>query len=169
MAEPPPGLVIRAAATADVPALCALANEPGYRWGTLRLPFESLEETSRRFARMGPEDHLLLAELDGEVLGDAGLYRQRGRRRHVAGLGIGVRDAWQRRGIGTALLTAAINLADNWLDLRRLELTVFADNVAAIALYTRFGFVREGEQRAFAFRDGSYVDALFMARLRGLP
>ena len=50
MAEPPPGLVIRAATAADVPALCSLANEPGYRWGTLRLPFRP----SRRPAAGSP-------------------------------------------------------------------------------------------------------------------
>ena len=144
MAEPPPGLVIRAAATADVPALCALANEPGYRWGTLRLPYQSVEETGRWFAGLGPNDHLLVAVLDGEVVGNAGLHRQRGRRHHVGVLGMGVRDALQRRGIGTALLAAVVDLADNWLDLRRLELTVFVDNAAGIALYTRFGFVQEG-------------------------
>ena len=151
------------------PALCALANEPGYRWGTLRLPFGTIEEAGRRFAELGPNDHTLVAVLDGEVVGDAGLHRQRGRRAHVGLLGMGVRDALQRRGIGTALLAAVIDLADNWLDLRRLELTVFVDNAAGIALYSRFGFVQEGRLAAYAYRDGRYVDALAMARLRGLP
>lgn len=168
MAEPPPGLVIRAAATADVPALCALGNEPLYRRGTLRLPYETMEEGARRFAAQTANDHLLVAVLDDTVAGVAGLHRQHGRRAHVGVIGLGVRDALQRRGIGSALLAAVVDLADNWLDLRRLELTVFTDNVAGIALYTRFGFVQEGTLRAFAYRDGSYVDALTMARLRGL-
>jgi putative acetyltransferase len=159
-------LVIRATATADVPALCALANDPGYRWGTLRLPYQTVEETARWFSGLTPGDHALVAELDGEVVGNAGLHRQRGRRQHVAVLGMGVRDAVRCRGIGSALLAALIDLADNWLDLRRLELTVFHDNAAAIALYGRNGFVTEGVLRSYAFRDGSYVDALMMARLR---
>jgi putative acetyltransferase len=168
MAAAPPGLVIRATTTADVPALCALANEPGYRGGTLRLPYQTVEETGRWFAALGPNDHPLVAVLDGEVVGNIGLHRQRGRRFHVGVLGMGVRDSLQRRGIGTALLAAVVDLADNWLDLRRLELTVFVDNPAGIALYTRFGFVREGVLRAYAYRAGAYVDALTMARLRGL-
>ena len=81
-------------------------------------------------------------------------------------MGIGVRDSVRRRGVGTALLRAILELADNWLDLRRLELTVFADNEPAIALYERHGFVREGLMSAYAFRDGSYVDTLLMARVR---
>jgi putative acetyltransferase len=160
-------LVIRATATADVPALCALANDPGYRWGTLRLPYQTVEETARWFSGLTHGDHALVAVLDGEVVGNAGLHRQRGRRQHVAVLGMGVRDALCRRGIGSALLLAMIDLADNWLDLRRLELTVFTDNAPAIALYERHGFVPEGALREYAFRDGSYVDALMMARLRG--
>ena len=63
-------------------------------------------------------------------------------------------------------MAAMVDLADNWLDLRRLELTVFADNEAGIALYTRFGFVQEGLLRCYAYRGGQDVDALAMARLR---
>ena len=62
-----------------------------------------------------------------------------------------------------------MDLADNWLGLRRLELTVFVDNDTAIRLYERSGFVREGVLRAYAFRDGRFVDVLAMARLRGIP
>ena len=76
-----------------------------------------------------------------------------------------VRDDWQRRGVGSALMRAALDLADRWLNYRRLELTVYTDNVAALELYRKFGFVIEGTHRDFAFRDGLYVDAYTMARL----
>ena len=76
-----------------------------------------------------------------------------------------VRDDRQGRGVGTALMTAAIELADRWLNLQRLELSVYTDNLAAMALYRKFGFSIEGTCRAYAFRDGEYVDAYMMARL----
>jgi putative acetyltransferase len=77
-----------------------------------------------------------------------------------------VRDDWQGKGVGTALMEAALDLADNWLNLKRLELTVYADNAAGIALYEKFGFEIEGTHRCFAFRNGEYVDACSMARIR---
>lgn len=75
-----------------------------------------------------------------------------------------VRDDWQRRGVGTALLSAAVDLADNWIGYARLELTVYADNAAAVALYRKFGFEVEGTARRYALRDGRFVDAFMMAR-----
>ena len=76
-----------------------------------------------------------------------------------------VRDDRQGRGGGTALLEAGIELADGWINYQRLELSVHTDNVGAVHLYRKFGFVIEGTCRAFAFRDGSNVDAYQMARL----
>ena len=51
-----------------------------------------------------------------------------------------VREDWQGKGVGTKLLEVALDLADNWLGLTRLDLRIFTDNGAAIALYRRFGF-----------------------------
>jgi putative acetyltransferase len=63
-------------------------------------------------------------------------------------------------------MRASVDLADNWLNLRRLELEVYTDNEAAIRLYERFGFEREGTLRQYAYRNGRYVDSYLMARLR---
>lgn len=79
---------------------------------------------------------------------------------------MGVRDDWAGKGVGSALMAAALDLADNWLNLHRIELTVFVDNEAALALYRKFGFVEEGRARDYAFRQGRYVDVFYMARVR---
>lgn len=103
-----------------------------------------------------------------EIVGQLGLqtFPNRPRRKHAGAVGMAVHDEWQGRGAGTALLSAAIDLADNWLGLTRLELDVFTDNGRAIALYEKFGFSVEGTLRRFAFRGGAYVDAYLMARLK---
>src|SRR5207248_8639625 len=56
-------------------------------------------------------------------------------------------------------------LADGWLNYQRLELSVYTDNLAAMHLYRKFEFAIEGTCRAYAFRDGGYVDAYQMARM----
>jgi L-phenylalanine/L-methionine N-acetyltransferase len=164
--RPNPDFLIRAARPSDVEAITALVNLPGFRRGTLRLPYQSITETARRFSDANPNSQGLVAELNGEIVGEIGLMRQGGRRAHVASIGMGVHDAYAGRGIGSALMAAVIDLADNWLNLRRLELTVFVDNEPALALYRKFGFAVEGTHTDFAFRDGRFVDAFAMARLK---
>ena len=63
-------------------------------------------------------------------------------------------------------MTAALDLADNWLQFTRIELTVYTDNAAALALYKKFGFEIEGTHKQFAFRNGTYIDSYSMARVR---
>ena len=77
-----------------------------------------------------------------------------------------VHKDYQNRGIGRALLQEAVNLADNWLMLIRLELTVFTDNERAIHLYESMGFQREGIRRKAAVRNVFYMGEVAMARCR---
>jgi putative acetyltransferase len=157
---------VRAAELSDAEALTRIyAGRDAYSQ-TLQLPLQSLEVWRKRLAHNDDTQHTLVATVAGEVVGNLGLTRfTRPRRAHVGEIGMGVRDDWQGKGVGSALLTAVLDLADNWLGLRRIELTVHADNAPAIALYRKFGFEVEGTHRAYAIRDGIYVDSLSMARL----
>lgn len=164
------GFRIRAASPGDAEAIASLHNLPGYRYGTLRTPYHTTEEIRRYLESPSAGGHRLLADLDGRVIGDIGLTPAANpRRRHAASIGMGVHDDFSGRGVGSALMAAALDIADNWLDLSRIELTVFADNDSALRLYERKGFVREGLFRDFAFRDGRYVDAYSMARFKARP
>jgi putative acetyltransferase len=164
---PPPDLLIRAACPQDAEAVAELMNLSGFRYNTLRLPYNRPDEIRRRLEAAVADDRTLLAFSDGKMVASGDLRRFAGRRAHAGTLGMGVHDAWRGRGIGTALLAELINLADRWLGLRRLELTVYVDNVPALALYRRFGFAIEGTHRGYAFRDGALADAYTMARLAG--
>ena len=159
-------IVIRRAEPGDAEAIYSTFCGPKAIAGTLQLPYPSVEKWHKRLAEFPPDDHLLVATIAGEVVGNLGLHTPKSaRRRHVGEIGMAVRDDRQGRGVGGALMTAAIDLADRWLNLQRLELSVYSDNLAAMALYRKFGFTIEGTCRAYAFRDGQYVDAYLMARL----
>jgi putative acetyltransferase len=136
--------------------------------GTLQMPFPRAEMWRERLSEPPEGLYSLVACLDEEVVGEISLHTSptRWRMRHVGGIGMAVRDDWQGKGVGTALMKAALDLADNWLNLTRIELSVYVDNAPAIALYKKFGFEVEGTLRHFAFRNGGYVDAYSMARLK---
>jgi len=161
-------ITIRRAEPSDYEAVRHIYEGPRAVWGTLQMPFPSAEMWRKRLAEP-PEGMVhLLACAENEVVGQLGLHTfpQSPRRRHVGDIGMAVRDDWQGKGVGTALMQAAVDLADRWLNLIRLELDVYTDNEPAIRLYKKFGFTIEGTRVAFAFRDGQYVDTHLMARLR---
>ena len=161
-------ITIRAAEPGDFEAIREIMTQPKAQAQTLQLPYASLEMWKKRISETAPGDHVLVAEFDGNVVGNLGLHSmaKSARRRHVGYLGMSVHDAWHRKGVGGSLMESAIDLADNWLQYSRLELTVYVDNASAIALYKKFGFEIEGTHKRYAFRDGKFVDAHFMARLR---
>jgi putative acetyltransferase len=162
-------ITIRCTEPNDYAALLHIYAGPKVVWGTLQMPFPSAEQWRKRLAEP-PEGlfGLVACIEDNEVVGQINLntFPQRPRRRHVGQIGMAVRDDWQGKGVGTALLRAAIDLADKWLNLTRLELEVYTDNAPAIRLYEKFGFSIEGTLVDFAFRDGRFVDTYMMARLR---
>jgi len=168
-------VTIRRITTDDADAFAAMLANPEVYPHLLQMPFGSGEQWRTRLAGLatpGSADVLLVAVNEaGELVGGAGLHPAGGsmRRRHAMSLGMQVQPAWQGQGVGSQLLAALIDYADNWLGLLRLELDVYADNAKAQALYRRFGFVEEGVHRCHAMRGGVYVDTLSMARLNPAP
>ncbi|MBN3817064.1 GNAT family N-acetyltransferase [Paraburkholderia sp. Se-20369] len=160
-------ITIRHSETHDFDAIRQIAAHPDVYRNTLQAPFPSLEKWQKRLEAALERGFSLVAVVDGEVIGHLGLHPEPNpRRSHVAGFGMMVRASHHGRGIGGRLLAAAIDLAENWLNVTRIELTVFADNQPAIALYEKHGFRTEGTSPDFALRDGEYVTVLHMARLR---
>jgi putative acetyltransferase len=85
---------------------------------------------------------------------------------HSAHLVMMVSPVYWGLGICSQLMTAVLDLAENWLNLKRVELEVHTDNPAAIGLYQKFGFEIEGTKRFHTFGDGRWTDAYLMARLK---
>jgi len=161
------GLKIRRAEADDCNGLHELFSSPRVYPGTLQVPYPSKEYWRKRVTENTENSYYLIGLIDDRIVGMVSVDTfTRPRRRHVGAIGICVHEEWQGKGIGAALMRAIIDFSDNWLNLTRLELEVFADNEAAIHLYERCGFEVEGTLRQHALRDGQYVDSKVMGRLR---
>ena len=151
-------------------AVTALYNERAVTRQVLQMPFQSVDVWRQLLLAENERVLKLVALHQGQVIGHLGLENySRIRRSHAGSVGMAVAGAWQGKGVGSQLLAAALDVADNWMNLHRVELTVYADNEAAIGLYRKFGFETEGLLRDYAVRDGVWVDVLSMARLRRSP
>ncbi|MGJ7515374.1 GNAT family N-acetyltransferase [Pseudomonas baetica] len=152
-----------------IEGITALYHEPVVMRQTLQMPFLSSEIWRKRLATYDERVVQLVALHQGAVIGNISLEQfSRIRRSHAGSFGMGVARAWQGKGVGSKLLAAALDIADNWMNLRRVELTVYADNEAAIGLYRKFGFESEGLLRDYGLREGQWVDVLSMARLHSM-
>ena len=155
----------------DATELMDIRTMAGVRETILAVATERLESGEKFLASHTANDHMLVAEVDcggaRKMVGTASLQTSPGlRTRHAGKLGILVHRDWQGRGVGRALMTALLDLADNWLMLKRVELCVFTDNERAIRLYESLGFEREATLRGITVKDGKYADEYLMARLR---
>ena len=106
----------------------------------------------------------LLAEMDGKVVGSAGVgcVGRREKTRHRAELGISVDQAYWGLGIGRALTEACIECAKN-AGYAQLELDVVAENKSAIALYESAGFVEYGRNpKGFRSRYTGWQEIVLM-------
>jgi ribosomal protein S18 acetylase RimI-like enzyme len=107
-------------------------------------------------------DGSLVAVAGGEIVGSIHVEKSP----HGSGeIGMAVAREWRGRGVGSALLAAAIEWAREQ-DLHKLSLGVFAHNDAAIALYRKFGFVEEGRRvKHYRRAGGELWDAIDMGLL----
>ena len=106
----------------------------------------------------------LLAELDGEVVGCAGIncVGRKEKIRHRAEFGISVDKAYWGLGIGRALTEACIECAKK-AGYIQLELEVVAENRSAIGLYESAGFVEYGRNpKGFLSRFTGWQEVVLM-------
>lgn len=159
-------VVLRAVEPEDYAAISEIYAQPKALTYTMQMPFPSKQMWQQRLAHASPSRYALLACIEDLPIGNIGLIvNENPRQRHMASVGMGVHDSYAGRGVGELLIRAVLDIADNWLNLSRVELTVFVDNERAIRLYERMGFETEGRLRRVAFREGELIDALIMARL----
>jgi len=118
-----------------------------------------LNERARAFA--GSIDGTIVAVADDELVGSLHIEASRF---GVGEIGMGITRPWRGRGVGSLLMTAAIEKA-RADGLHKLSLEVFPHNTAAVALYRKYGFVDEGLRlKHYRRASGELWDALIMGR-----
>jgi len=161
-------ITIRPLRLSDADDVHELMHMPNVLWGTAVLPSLTLDAWRKTIERWVTDErrHVFVADINGKVVGTISLDVGKGRGSHVGDIAMAVHDAYQGQGIGKLLLLTVLDLADNWLNLFRLELDVYTDNERAIRLYEHCGFEIEGKKRCDAFRGGNYIDSYLLGRLR---
>ena len=163
--------VVRVADPADAEALTRLAEavsaEPEAWLISADGEWRSAGAERRYLRAVRRYEHaaVLVAEraADGAIVGRLSVARDtHPASAHVADLGLMVAKDVRRRGVGRALLAAAVEWAQA-SGVRKLELHVFPWNEPAIQLYEGFGFEREGYRKGHYHRAGEDVDAILMA------
>ena len=157
-----PEITVREATLADVDRVLelvvAVAGEG--RWISVEAPVDVAQRRQRIVEELeGEQTVMLVAEIGGTLVGQLDL---RMARYGVADLGMLVDAGWRRRGVGSALMAEAIARARK-AGAHKLALQVWPHNAAALALYERFGFRREGYlARHYRRRSGELWDAVVM-------
>ncbi len=150
--------VVRPARAADGRAMAELfAAVAEERDGIATEPPVDIDERAAQFARSA--DASIVAVAGGRIIG--GIHVEASR--HGFGeFGMMVDRGWRGRGVGTALVRAAIDWARGQ-GLHKLGLEVFPHNTAGIALYAKCGFVEEGRRvKQYRRANGELWDAIVM-------
>ncbi|MFL5983113.1 MAG: GNAT family N-acetyltransferase [Gaiellaceae bacterium] len=161
-------MIVRRAEPGDAQGLKDLGDAVGAEpqgWLVTTNGWRNVADERRylRAIRRYPNAAVFVAEDGGAIVGRLSIARdQHPASRHVADLGLMVAASHRRQGIGTELLRAAVDWARHG-GVHKLELHVFPWNTAAIALYEKFGFEREGYRKGHYRRGDEYVDAILMA------
>ncbi len=167
MNSPPADLQLRPLEPEDARPIYATFRDPRGARTTLALPSYEYPLSENWARQTRPGQHRLVAVLGGRPVGQVGLQiNQNPRQRHLARLGLMVdADHWGQ-GIGGSLLAAALDLADNWLNLDQVQLGVLAHNPTAQRLYERHGFQPIGAWPRAVVAEGRRQDERLMCRDR---
>jgi len=162
--------ILRNATAKDAKAVkehrIVVAGETDYM---LRYPDEltmTEEEEAKTLEKKenSPDELMLMAEIDGKLAANAGIYPigRFDRIKHKADFGVSVKKAYWGMGLGTIMLERMITLARE-AGYKKLNLEVIEGNENAIRIYEKYGFNLYGtEEKGFRYRDDTYASIHYM-------
>ncbi|OGJ92476.1 MAG: hypothetical protein A2487_00665 [Candidatus Raymondbacteria bacterium RifOxyC12_full_50_8] len=141
-------------------AVASVCRERLYLATTTGFSLQQTEQFVKRIIK-NQESQFYAIEHD-EVIGWCDILpREQELLAHTGVLGMGIVEGFRHKGIGTELLNRTISHARE-RGLERIELEVFASNTAAIRLYEKTGFVKEGVKKKGKKLDNKFEDIVIM-------
>ena len=166
-------LRLRAVERSDLERFVEWLNDPEVREGLLlHLPMSVAEEEKwfEDMIKRPDEEHPMVIEIRQDeswaMIGNCGIHNIDWRLRSAeVGIFIGEKGFWDQ-GYGTEAMKLLLDHSFNTLNLNRIALQVYEDNPRAVRAYEKVGFVHEGRARQGMYKNGRYVDIIWMSVLR---
>jgi len=164
---------LRAAEREDLKKFHQWVNDPQVTRGlTLYLPMSMVDEENwfnRMTQREQSEKPLVIEIRDGDdwkAIGNCGVFNiEWANGSGELGIMIGEKPEWNK-GYGTEVMILLQRHCFGTLNLNRVSLRVYAENVNAIRTYEKAGFAQEGRMRSAVYKNGKYDDVILMGVLR---
>ena len=164
---------LRAIERRDLPRFVEWLNDPEVIQGLLFYLPMSLAEEEGWFENMlkhPASEHPLVIEIhegnEWVMIGNCGVHNIDWRCRSAeVGIVIGDKRVWNH-GYGTQAMKLLLKHCFETLNLNRVALDVYENNIRAIRSYEKAGFTQEGRKRQAMYKDGQYLDILKMSILR---
>lgn len=159
--------IIQKASREDAAEILEYLKKIGGETDNLTFGAEGVAVTSEEEAvyisriKESEDEIMLVAKIDGKIVGDASLSRLPRRMNHRGELGIAVIKQYWNKGIGSQLLKRILSWAKE-KKFEVIELQVRSDNLVAIHLYEKYGFQRIGSHPAFFKINNEYVSFDYM-------
>ncbi len=161
-------IIYRSARRQDARELLVHIHKVGEQTDNLSFSGEEFDISEEREAKFierfekNKNDIMLVAEIDGRIIGNAALEANRIKRyKHRADLSVTVLKEYWGQGIGSHLMEMLISFARE-SELEVISLEARADNERAIALYEKFGFEKIGIYKNFFKIENEHYDAILM-------
>lgn len=164
---------LRAVEREDVQKFHEWVNDPEVTRNLgLYLPMSIQDETSwfEGLGKRDPNEKPLAIEVRKgkawKLIGNCGTFGiDTINRSAELGIMIGAKEEWNK-GYGAEAMTLLLQHGFETLNLNRIFLRVYEENVRAVRSYEKAGFVFEGKMRQAVYKHGAYEDVLFMSVLR---
>lgn len=160
-------LKIRDAVPSDAAAIASIYNQGIVdRIATLETEERAAEDRLQWLAAREPRHPVLVAELDGTIVGWGSLNQFNPRKAYdfVADFSVYIERDWRGKGVGSALLRALIARAKQ-LGYHKMVLSALPWNTAGMGLYEKYGFRTVGIYREQGLLDGKWVDTIVMEKI----